>query len=663
MARAPVYRAGNNPGGTPLLSGVNPDAFGGGVGRALQNVGESMERGRRAEEQKQREAEAADAGVRLAEITGSIDVYSQEQRATAAAGGEGHTERVLEQLGTARDEALGSITDERVRQVYRERYAQLEARIGAREDGWQRGQSIEHRVDQLDRTGTLLANVEATNPTPEGLEAALDQVAEQWGAAGFAEDIANRGVREQQRKIAAAWGNAMMERDHQALITVIDSGALNPYLEPEDLDRLRDGALVEGRRAEAADRARRNEEEAAAREAISLFRRRISAGDMPSEGEFDQYEALAQQFALEGAEFDIGVARSEVRVNRETRDWTPIQFENAINDLRARGDNRTTAENIQLAQLERIRDTRVSEFVNDPQSYAARIGNPAPPVNWAEPSASEIQARATWARGYARANGLVNPPFLSREEMRPFEERLEQGPAGELEVAQQLRQQWGVSAATSIARQMDPNNANLRLLVGLPRQTATWYSRGIEARQRNPALFDREAALDEFGAIAEAIPADLRTAVFDAAVNITAARLDAHNGDAFDERTFRSSINFALGAVGRADNQIGGVGEWADSRVWLPPTVSQQDFERRLTRATGEQIVAAAVDANGNPSGRAPRYAGSNGQPGRALTPSEWRALELETVSPGVFRVRGPIGGVLVDEAGRPWQFDIRRIP
>src|SRR5690606_14112592 len=214
-----------------------------------------------------------------------------------------------------------------------------------------------------------------------------------------------------------------------------------------------------------------------------------------------------------------------------------------------------------------------SEFVNDPQAHAARVGNPAPAVNWEEPTREELARRATWARGYARANGLVNVPYMSPEEMRPLKERVEQGAVGQLEVAQQLRNQWGAGIGGELATQLDPGNATLKLMVGLPAQTATWYSRGLEARKVNPKLFDREAALDVWGEGAGALPADFRQAVFDAAANIAAARLDGHGGDEFDEQTFRSSIDFALGAYGNARSPAGGIGEWRSSRVWLPPGI------------------------------------------------------------------------------------------
>lgn len=664
MAREPVYRAGNNPGNTPTYGMGSADAAGAAIGRGLQEAGATLERVREKEKARQREAQAADAGVRFAELSGSIDVAAQDARDSAGEGGAGHTAAIAERLDKDLEQFLGTITDERVRNVYRERAAELRARIVPREDGWERGARIDHQVNQVDRTGTLIANGQASSPDPDGLAQGLADIEAQIGLLDLPEDTKSLAIREQQRKVAAAWGNAMVERDHGALLDVIEAGALNPYLEPEDLDRLRSGAMIEGRRLEAAARARRSTEEAEARERIGLFQKRIAAGDMPSEEEFAVHAAIAQTYGLEGQEFDLAVARSNVNVNRETRDWTPTQFDQAINDLKAKGDKASTGELVRLRQLETIRGARVTEFVNDPQGHAARLGNPAPPVDWENPDRASLDRRVTWARGYAQANGLPSPPYLSREEMRPLQDRAEQGTAGRLEVARTLRSQFGAGVGAEIARQLDPDNKDMQLMVGLTSSAANWYERGLPARQRNPKLFDRDAALEVFGEMDEAIPQELRTPVFEAAANIAAAITDGAGNTEFNESTFRTAVSFAMGATGSAASGLnGGVGKWRERAIWLPPGMPQAELTRRISRADGPQIVASAVDERGQPSGRAPRYAGRDGKPGRAITPREMRALELETVSPGVYRLIGPIGGVLVDDRGRPWQFDVRRLP
>lgn len=660
MAREPVYRASVSPGGSPVYSGANADAFGAGVGRAITGIGEGIDRIK----QINRENEASQAGVEMAQLTGDLDVYAQQQRDQAAPGGEGHTEAVLKQIDASTETALGQIKDERVRMAYKGRYAEFRGRVIARETSWQSAARIDHLVSGIDKTGTIYANQQATAPTPEGLDLALGNVDTQVGLLDTSEDLKDKLAREQKRKIVVAWGNAMVDKDHAALEPVIASGVLNPYLEPEDIERLRSGVLIEGRRQEAAVKAQHAADEADAREKISLFNKRIEAGDMPDDAEFSQYSALAKTFGLEGQEFDVGVRHSEVIVNRETRDWTPVQFDQAINNLRAKGDKLSTAENVQLAQLEKIRGARVQDFVDNPQGYAARIGKPAPVLDWQSPSQSAVDARVTWARSIARSAGLPNPPYLSGEEMRPLRERADQGAAGKLDVSQQLRERFGAGVGAEIARQLEPDDKAMQLMVGLPDVTAKRYGLGIQARARNPKLFNRGDALEIFQDYAGAIPPALRTPVFEAASNIASAIVDQKGGGEFDKGAFRDAVNWATGATSRAGTDFtGGIGDWKGNKIWLPPRVSMATFNTKIARATGAQIVGAAVNERGEPTNMAARYMGVDGKPGRNLEPNEWKQLQFETVSPGVYRVRGPIGGVLVDSKGRPWMFDARRLP
>lgn len=660
MAREPVYRAGVSPGGSPVYSGANAEAFGAGIGRAITNIGEGIDRIKQID----RDREASQAGVDMAKVTGDLDVYAQQQRDQAAAGGDGHTEAVNLEIDKMTEAALSQIKDKRVRAAYRERYAEFKSRVVTRETSWQSAARVDNLVTGIDETGTIYANQQATAPTPEGLDLALGNVDTQVGLLEASEDLKHKLAREQKRKIVVAWGNAMVDQDHATLGAAIKSGVLNPFLEPEDIERLSSGVHVEGRRQEAAAKAQRSADEADAREKISLFNRRVEAGDMPSDDEFAAHSQLAKTYGLTGQEFDVGVKHSEVVVNRETRDWTPVQFDQAINDLRAKGDKLSTAENVQLAQLEKIRGGRVQDFVNNPQGYAARIGKPAPALDWESASQGAVDARVTWARSMARSAGLPNPPYLSGEEMRPLRERADQGAAGKLDVSQQLRQRFGAGVGAEIARQLEPDDKAMQLMVGLPDVTATRYGLGIQARARNPKLFNRDDALEIFQEYASAIPAELRTPVFEAASNIASAIVDQKGGDEFDKGAFRDAVNWATGATSRAGADFtGGIGDWKGNKIWLPSRVSMASFNTRIARANGAQIVGAAVNERGEPTNMAARYMGTDGRPGRNLEPAEWKQLQFETVSPGVYRVRGPIGGVLVDGKGRPWMFDVRRLP
>jgi hypothetical protein len=344
-----------------------------------------------------------------------------------------------------------------------------------------------------------------------------------------------------------------------------------------------------------------------------------------------------------------------VLINRETRDWTPQQFTSTINELRAKGDKRSPDENIKLGQLEAIAPSRVAEFNNDPQGRAANIGNPAPALDLAAPSRQAVAGRVAWAQGYARANGLVNPPYLSAAEMKPWRDRAAQGPAGRLGVAQQLRGTFGAAIGGRIAQQMAPNDRGLLLAVGLPTTTSNTYTRGMEALQRNKALSDGEQEQEIFREIAPAIPQTLRAPVFEAARAIAAGQVDGTNGDKFDEDTYRTALHLAMGATSTGDGLAGGIGYWNDAPIWMAPGMSQGDLQRRVSRASPQAMVDASAYKT------APHY-WNNGKLGRALTATEIKGMQFETVRPGVVRVKGKVGGYLVDSKGRPWELDTGKL-
>jgi len=655
MAGEGVYRAGTAPGGSPMFQGASPEAFGAGVGRGIEEIGSAIEHRQKLEKVQERQNEATTAGVGMAGLMGDVQTEVQQARDTAAAGAGGHSAAIAARLDKRGEDFLGTIKDERVRNSYRERFAEYRARVVGEEDGWERGQAVENRVLNIDQQGTDLANQQATKPTVDGLADSLKLVSTTIGMQELPGNTKIKVERQQQRKIAVAWGNSMQTADHEGLLKVLDAGVLSPYLEPEDIDRLRNGALVEGRRQVAAQKAVQAQGEAQAREQLQLFNARISSGDQPTDAEFEANRKLAETWKLPVQEFNLGVQQSRVLINRETRDWTPQQFSTTINDLRAKGDKRSPDENIKLSQLEAIQPSRVSEFNRDPQARAANIGNPAPAIDLNAPNRQALASRVAWAQGYAKANGMVNPPYLSPLEMKPFQDRAAQGPAGRLEVAQQLRGMFGAGVGSRIVQQMAPNDRGLLLAVGLPTTTSNTYTRGLEALQRNKGLSDATQEQEIFREVAPAIPQALRGPVFEAARAIAAGSTDQANGDKFDEGTYRTALHLAMGATSSGDGLAGGIGYWRDAPVWLPPGVSQGDLERRLSRASPQQLVDASAYKT------APHY-WNNGKMGRALTASEIRGMQMETVRPGVFRVKGPIGGYLVDGKGRPWELDVGKL-
>jgi hypothetical protein len=662
---AEPYRSQGSASGSNF-SGASPEAFGAAVGRGLEEAGGSIDRAIHTIKERDRDNQVAAAGVELAQISTDIDTAAIDARNAAAPGGEGHSAAVAKTIQERSTEALGRIKDPHVRQIFQQRYADLHERVYTREHGWEAVARAEKLVTDFDTTGTTYANAQATNPTPDGLASALTDVHAAGNALAVSADVKTKAVREQQRKVAVGWGNAMQDKDPKSLIATLDHGVLNEYLEPEDIKALRSGAHVELRRAEAEQRQQLSIAQADARERINLIGKRVAAGDFSvTDAEFAAAEGDAKKYDLKGPGFDLGVWKDKRDVARETRTFTPAQWADTINTLEAKGDKRSPAENVRLDHLKEMRGPSESRFNSDPFGAAAAAGHPAPDIDWDNPTSDQLASRVAWARTWASSTGMVNPAYLNNDELKIFRDRVKQGPVGQLEIAAQLRGMAGVGVGVAIAKQIDAGNKDLQLMIGLPPRTAELYKKGTDALQRNPKLFgvdpeDRAAVQEIFNEYVGGIPQELRTPIFNAARAITAAAADEGGraeltGDEF-ENTFRASIQRAAGQIGGGNGRTGGFVNWMGRRAWLPQSMGQTEFQQRLSRATPEVWKRAG---SGAPHSLAP-----NGKL-VPLTDNQIHQLsryQVETVSPGIYELVGPDGGHLVDDHGRPWSFDVRKL-
>jgi hypothetical protein len=105
-----------------------------------------------------------------------------------------------------------------------------------------------HRNDPRQRPGD--------QPDPVGFETSLNTVHTSIGAMeGLPVDVKAKLIKEQERKIAVAWGNGNGRQGSGPCSHALDKGVLSPYLEPEDIKTLRNGGQIEIRRQAAEQRA------------------------------------------------------------------------------------------------------------------------------------------------------------------------------------------------------------------------------------------------------------------------------------------------------------------------------------------------------------------------------------------------------------------------
>jgi hypothetical protein len=649
---------------TPL-GGASAESFGGGAARGMIQAGESIDRAIHEIKEKRRDNEAAEAGLELSMIATEIDKAAIDGRASAAPGGDGHTESVQKLFDQRAGEAIGKIRDRRVRQVMQGRFAALREQVLGREYGWQASARVDKLAQDIDDMGSTLASGQASNPDTAGLAISIDTVEASIEAMDLPADLKTRLKKEQQRKVAVAWGNAMQVKDPALLMGALERPEFAQFLEGSDINTLRGGALVETRRAEAAERARLARERAAFIESATDLKQRVADGYIPTDEELGKLEVGAKTYADAGVAWDAGMMRTERDFNRESEDWTPVQWRDERNTLLAKGEKRSQAENIRLQLIEKKIGGAISEINNDPHAFAARSGDPAPALDFNNPASA--QGRVTWARAHARANGLADPPYLSVDEIKLFQDRAAQGPAGQLEVASTMRRTFGIAVASQIVRQIDPQNRDMALMVGLPTRVGELYKRGVEAQKAGSVKLgagdeDQQMIRDTFAEYMRGIPTDLQPAVLNAAKAITAGMAAEFgntnpSGEELQE-AFRAAVQRAGGRGGKVNdwNAPGGFAEYNGRYAWLPPTMSSNEFIRTMSRADGQAWARAA--------GSDPYYQGSDGRLTKMSDAQVARLKDyrLETVNPGEYRLIGPDGGHVVGKDGKPFQFDVRKL-
>ncbi len=664
---AEIYRPQIGPQTSVALPGASAEDFGAAAARGARQAGENLDGAVEAIKQQKREREAAEAGVTMAATASELAKEVIDARTGAAPDGEGHSDAIGKRFDERAAANLGTIKSDRVRRAYEERYSELRGRIYGAEYAWEANERVNHKITMFDQQGTLEANTQATNPTADGLEAALaniDTTAAQFTS--VPKGALDKATREQKRKVVVAWGNGMQDVDPAKLVAVIEKGVLNPYLEPEDINTLKAGGNVEIRRQDAMKRQAAATAEAGFRESVSTFRKGISLGNQPDPTEIDTLIGQAQQLGLSTVVADLTGDKVKLLINRETRTWSPVQLRTEINRLEAMDPTKRGAEDdIRLAQLSAIAPSRIQAVTADPMRAAAVQGNPAPTIDWAAPTPAQISARKDWARGYARANGLVNPPYLDPAELTQLRDRANQGPAGQIEVASQVRGLFGVADGAAVLRSVDPSNKDFQLYVGLAPATATRVARGKAALATNGKLVNDVIANQLFTQYASAIPADMRPSVFNAAKAIVAsAAADSGVSDWTDkevefESAFRMAVQRAGGMLGANEGRTGGFINWQGRMAWMPADMARDDFQRRMARAKADPARMIAA------TGGVPHYQGPNG---RLVKMSAEQAkylpdYQLDTVAPGVYNLRSGSGAVVVDGKGKPLRLDVRKLP
>lgn len=653
MASAPPYQRQVRP-GTPDIGMVSADAFGAGVGRGLDYAGNEIER-RIDLEKKRREDEAtADAAVKAAQLRVETDQDVIDARTNAGPAAEGHSAAVTARYKERSDALLGGISDPRVRRRMQVQLAQQGAELQGREYAFEQGARVNKMVTDTGTAIDLAANRVRGKADPAVMGEEIDALDETIGAMSVPDDVKQRLLKDGRARITRSYLEGTTARDPKAAAALLDSGAFDSFLSPEQLDSLRSEAGVEVRRQDAQAAQTLALEKADARQRINVFQKKLADGVPVPDAQIAEAQDLATKYGFEGEVYDLGKARVINNVNRIFQGATPAQIDAEIKRydgvIAAAGDKAAPADVIAREQLQKLLPARTAELQTDPLGYGARNGMTIAPINWNDPAS--LDKRAAQARAITAQTGAPLR-LLTDEEAAIFANQLRGGAGNRIEVAEQLGR-FGARDGMIAARQVAPNDLVLQRVVTLPRQYRALALGGPDARKANPALVPQKESGEAFQEIASAamrnLPSDFSVATIETARNIYASLAAANGASEFNETTFAASINMALGGDRKDGVWRGGIGEYNRRPMLLPVRMTQAEFDRRLSRLGGDLPKGAA---NG-----APVYADGSavfsGQIRERFTPV--------AVGDGLYRFARPDGSVLMKKGGGPWVLDIRKV-
>jgi hypothetical protein len=662
--------------------------IGAAIGEGMAQLGGQLEQGQiqRTEEaarakdlaaRRQYEVDASAAGVATAQATLDVSQQIDAIRQEAAPGAAGHVEAVTKAVDDRFGEVLKGISNPVLRSQYADDLARAKARLVGEESTWASGQKVAYQVTNVQKTAQLLGNNVLERPDQATFDDSLKTLATTIGNQGLPADKTEQLFREQAQELAISRAQGLTISDPKAALQLLGGDELTPYLPADKRTQLIHQAETAIRVQDADQRRQVTQAAAQVRVDAQTLNDKISQGVLVSDddvaGLVSRGQALvAVDPGLKNTIETLQYNQGKLKYSRLTDHWTTNDWNAHINPLAAKVAKGQASEDEQreLKILQELRPGKEQRFHNDPDGYSAASGITPPQVDIANPDDPNIPARKSWAKAYAGTAGLLEPPYLNKDQLNLYRQRASQGPVGQLEVAEELRGTWGMDAAPSIVRQIGGEAKNdMMVMLGLNAGVAQIYRQGADALSKKAVQLNDDQARAIAAPLLRSIPDDMRPAVFDAARNIAAGWMQRQGFTSIPSNfadVFAGALQWAGGRGGDVKNfnSPGGFAELNGRYAWLPSDMNSNQFLHRVARAQPQDWVKAAVDSAGNPVKSVPHHLGPDGKPkpytkGEAL---RFNRGTLETVAPGIYHLIDPLGGTVVDEKGRPWTFDVRRL-
>lgn len=650
-------------GGAVGMPRASAAAFGAGIGAGMVDIADSLHRAdmnaRAIERQQTADSEAAGFNATFAKLREEADGAAVDARNNAQPGGAGHAEAMRAWWEKRAAGLTDGITDERVRRSANTQLLEFGGRLGASEYQWQEGRRVGKIVtDQGDMRATAANRAfRLADPKAFAEEMSLGRQGIE-ALQGVPEDVRDGLLRDYEQAVSVSFFNGMIERDPASVTRVLGTGAFDDILQPEQMERLRNGADIQVRRNDGAARAEAAQKLAATKEALATRRAELDAGAGKPQDWLDlgaQYEAIGDtSSAVTARAKGTGMAAA---IGFRGEDLPQLDTRIAALTAKKHAGGLSTAEAATLSGVQDLRG-QLAGMLGQPggalMAHQFATGKPIAPIDFDDPE--RLRARGIEAKAAAARYGRVMAEPILSTELPALRDMVAGGGPQKLQALSIIQGFGDPQVVRAAAAQVaGAEDGAFRVASQLSLSVARDVLRGGEALKSGPQVWKEDRARADFskwyGRTLSMVGGSYRGDVFQAAKAFYAQRAVDGGEQAYNPGRFAEAIETVMGRAPGPKGATGGIARHGKGLVIVPQGMKPDGLLQRFARASAADYHAAS-------DGRKPRWSDGTG-----MTRGDFAGL-LPTAIDGAghYGFRGPGGRLIEDERGDPYVIDINRL-
>lgn len=638
-------------GGLPMPR-ISGEAYGAGVGDALDNAARTSRN--IAELKRQREEEQENLAVAKADAMGDSMWAKklEEAKANAAPGAPGFAEQMEQEFSDYRDQVLTTFQSPRARQKAEINLERLGGHIGADSIKFEAMQRVAKTDADIDSVVGLRRNAVQGNPSRFG-ELLQQSVADVQNS-GLRGDKLVAKLQDTVQGMSQSAAQGMIELDPKGALDTLQKGAFDEYMKPETKAILVNQAQAAIKQQEAIARQASGE----ARIAISSVKDRMTQGDtIPAEEMAYVSQTVSASNNPQLTE-QFNLLQQTQALTQNYSKMSPQQLQNEVIDLRAKAsgskDGVTVEMRNQMDVAEQTLNKMISGVRDDRMTYASRAGiTDIGSITDGDGNIDPIGIKKRMA-----ASDMLDQHFgfrgdvLTKPEADAFVNSMNTGSVDEqLGRARAIAEAFGPRAMDVFA-QVDKKDPSIAYIGGLAVDNPEVARKALEGRK----LFrDNPKGVDLGENVQPQITATVRDTLKDILRfnpkqenAVRTAALDIYRFDASRNGTASGSFDDDMYATSLRQAVDGNIAQVGAGDTIVPKDISADDFNDLITKATPEMLTQHSM------TGGAPTYTS-----GKAVDPSELKDAIFYPVYDGQYAVKGPNGFWLAGPT--LYIFDVRK--